>query len=186
MTGSDTLQKLRQDLEAVLAVVREDLSSVRTGRAKPSLVEGVKVEAYGTMMELREVATISAPDPSLLTATPWDKSLIAAVEKAIRASGLGLNPNVDGDVVKIPIPMLTEERRKELVKLVAQKIESGRVMIRQTRTEIKDEIEKLKDEPGVSEDDVEKWLVEMQKMVDEYNAKVEELGKEKEAEVMKI
>ena len=184
--GEEVLQELKRKLEKSLEVVRDDLATIRAGRAKPALIEGVKVEAYGGVMELRELATITAPSADLLVVAPWDKSLVGVINKGIQAANLGLNPIVEGDQLKVPVPTLTEERRKELVKLVAQKVESGRVIIRQIRNEIKADIEELEGESGVSEDDVQRWLEEMQKMVDEYIGKVEELGKEKEKELMTI
>ena len=180
------MSNLKTRIEQTLEVVKKDLSSVRTGRAKPSLVEEVKVEAYGTYLSLREVATITAPDPSLITISPWDKSLVGAVSAGINKAGLNLNAIVDGDVIKIAIPPLTQERREELVKLVHQKIESGKVMIRQIRTEIKEEIEAEKGESGVSEDNIKAWLESMQRQVDGAIVKLEELGKEKEKELMTL
>lgn len=180
------LANLKSRLEQSIEVVKKDLSSVRTGRAKPSIVEEVKVEAYGTYMSLRELATISAPDPSLITISPWDKSLVGAVASAINKSGLNLNAVTDSDVIKIAIPPLTQERREELVKLVHQKIESGKVMIRQIRTEIKEEIEAQKGESGISEDSIKGWLESMQKSVDGAIARVEEVGRDKEKELMTL
>ncbi len=184
--GEEILAELRQKLEKSLEVVSQDLATIRAGRAKPALIENVKVEAYGGVMELRELATITAPSADLLVIAPWDKSLVGAINKGIQAANLGLNPIVESDQLKVPVPTLTEERRKELVKLVAQKVESGRVIIRQIRTEIKNGLEALKGEAGVSEDDIQGWLEEMQKMVDEYTDRVEDLGKEKERELMTI
>lgn len=180
------LANLKSRLDQAVEVVKKDLGSVRTGRAKPSIVEEVKVEAYGTYMSLRELATISAPDPSLITISPWDKSLVGAVATAINKAGLNLNAVTDSDVIKIAIPPLTQERREELVKLVHQKIESGRVMIRQIRTEIKEEIEAQKGESGISEDSIKSWLESMQKSVDGTILKIEEIGKEKEKELMTL
>ena len=180
------MQELKRKLEKSLEVVRDDLATIRAGRAKPALIENVKVEAYGSVMELRELATITAPSSDLLVVAPWDKSLVGVINKGIQAANLGLNPIVESDQLKVPVPTLTEERRKELVKLVAQKMESGRVIIRQVRNEIKVDIEELKGEPGVSEDDIKQWLKEMQEMVDEYTKKVEKLGQEKEEELMTI
>lgn len=180
------LANLKSRLEGVLEAVRKDLSSVRTGRAKPSLVEDVRVEAYGTLMSLKELATISAPDTTLIVIAPWDKGLVAAISTGIQKSGLNIQPIVDGDTVKISIPSLTQERREELVKLVHQKIESGKVMIRQVRTEIKEEIEAEEGEAGISEDKIKSWLESMQKTVDAYMLKIEELGKDKEKELMTL
>ena len=180
------LANLKSRLDQAIEVVKKDLSTVRTGRAKPSIVEEVKVEAYGTYMSLRELATISAPDPSLITISPWDKSLVGAVAAGVNKAGLNLNAVVDGDVIKIAIPALTQERREELVKLVHQKIESGKVMIRQIRTEVKEEIEAQKGESGISEDSIKSWLESMQKSVDGAIVRAEEVGKDKEKELMTL
>lgn len=180
------LANLKSRLEQAVEVVKKDLSSVRTGRAKPSIVEEVKVEAYGTYMSLRELATISAPDPTLITISPWDKSLVGAVAAGVNKAGLNLNAIVDGDVIKIAIPALTQERREELVKVVHQKIEGGKVMIRQIRTEIKEAIEAQEGESGVSEDSIKNWLDTMQKQVDSTIVKIEEIGKEKEKELLTL
>lgn len=184
--GDLVLDDMKRRMQGAVEVVQKDLASVRTGRAKPTLIEAIKAEVYGSYMELREVATITAPDPSLLIVSPWDKSIIDSVVKAIGESDLGLNPVKDAEVVKVPVPSLTQERREELVKLVAQKVESGRVMLRQLRGEAKEEIEKSKGESGVSEDDIHNWLSEMQKVTDEYTEEVEELGREKEQDLLTL
>lgn len=180
------LTQLGVRLETTLEVVKKDLASVRTGRAKPSLVEDVKVEAYGTIMTIKELATISAPDPSLILIAPWDKGLVGAIGTGIQKAGLNIQPIVDGDTVKISIPPLSQERREELVKLVHQKIEAGRVMVRAVRGEIKEAIEAQEGEAGVSEDSIKMWLDQMQKQVDKYMGMLDELGKEKEKELMTI
>lgn len=180
------LDNLKVRLDQTVEVVKKDLSTVRTGRAKPSLVEDVKVEAYGAMMTIRELATISAPDTTLIVIAPWDRSLIAAISSGITKSGLNLQPIVDGETVKISLPSLTEERRIELVKLVHQKLESAKVMIRGVRTEIKEEIEAQEGEAGISEDSIKAWLESMQKTIELYMGKIEELGKEKEKELMTL
>ncbi|MEI6690808.1 MAG: ribosome recycling factor [bacterium] len=184
--GEDILKSLVTRLTGAIEAVKKDLSSIRTGRAKPSMVENVKVEAYGAYMELRELASITAPDTTLIVISPWDKSLINAIANGIRKADLNVNPIVDGETVKIAIASLTEERRQELVKMTHQKLETGRVMIRQVRAEIKEEIEKLEDESGVSEDDVKRWLSEMQKTVEEYMGKIDLLGKEKQIELLTL
>lgn len=180
------LANLKTRLDQTIEVVKKDLSSVRTGRAKPSLVEDVKVEAYGTIMTIKELATISAPDTTLIVIAPWDKGLVSAISSGIQKSGLNIQPIVDGDTVKISIPALTEERRLELVKLVHSKLESAKVMIRGVRTEIKEEIEAQEGEAGISEDSIKLWLESMQKTVDQYMLKIDELGKEKEKELMTL
>lgn len=184
--GEEILKKLIQRLETAIAAIKKDLTSVRTGRAKPSLVEDVKVEAYGSIMTVKELATIAAPDPSLITISPWDRSLVAAIATGIQKAELNLQPLVDAQVIKIAIPALTEERRREMVKQVHVKLESGRVMLRTIRTETKEEIEKLEGQAGVSEDDIKNWLLSMQKDMDDYMGKVDELGKEKEKELMTL
>ena len=178
--------EIRGKFDKVLSVVGEDMGTIRVGGAKPSMVESVSVEAYGSRMRLMEVATISAPDLTQIVISPWDKTLIRAIEKGIMDSGLGLMPNVSGDVVRIVIPALTEERRTDYVKLVHQKLESGKVLLRNARQEVKEEIELHKDQAGVSEDDVKKDLEELQKLVDEYHAKLEATAKEREEEIMRL
>lgn len=180
------LAKLKTRLDQTIEVVKKDLSSVRTGRAKPSLVEDVKVEAYGTIMTIKELATISVPDTTLIVIAPWDKGLVASIASGIQKSGLNIQPIVDSDTVKISLPAPTEERRLELVKLVHQKMESAKVMIRQVRTEIKEEIEAQEGESGISEDSIKSWLESMQKTVDQYMGKIEDFGKDKEKELMTL
>lgn len=180
------LKSLDARLDTALQSVKKDLSTVRTGRAKPSLVEEVRVEAYGTLMQIKELATISTPDSTLIVISPWDKSVTGAIANGIRKAELNINPVVDGDTVKVAIPALTQERREELVKIVHQKIESGKVMLRQIRTEIKEEIEAQEGESGVSEDDIKSWLTSMQATIDTYTEKVEEMGKDKEKELMTL
>lgn len=180
------MTQLGARLETTLEVVKKDLTSVRTGRAKPSLVEDVKVEAYGTIMTIKELATISAPDPSLILIAPWDKGLVGAIATGIQKAGLNIQPIVDSDTIKISIPPLSQERREELVKLVHQKIEGGRVMIRTVRGEIKEAIEAQEGEAGISEDSIKMWLEQMQKQVEKYMEMLDELGSEKEKELMTL
>jgi len=178
---------MKKNLDQTLAVVKDDMMMIKTGRAKPSLIEGVEVEAYpGTWLKLMEVATISAPDSHLLVIQPWDQSVIKHIVTGLNKSEMQLNPVVDGTIVRISIPPLTEERRKDLVKLVKQKIESGKEMMRGVRNDIKKEIEDKEGDAGVSEDDVRRWLDEMQKVYEDYIAKLDELGEHKEAELMEI
>jgi len=171
----------------VIELVKEDLAGVHTGRAKPALVEGILVEAYeGTKLEIRELASISAPDSHSLVIKPWDANVLEGTAKAIQDSGLQLSPVVDKDIVRIKIPALTEERRQELVKLIKQKLEAGRAMLRQVRIEMKREIDNQKDEAGVSEDDIHGMYKQLQELMDEYNEKLEKMEKEKESELMTI
>ena len=180
------LANLKTRLDQTIEVVKKDLSSVRTGRAKPSLVEDVKVEAYGTIMTIKELATISAPDTTLIVIAPWDRGLVANISAGIQKSGLNLQPIVDSETIKISIPSLTQDRREELVKLVHSKLESAKVMIRSVRSEIKEEIEAQEGEAGISEDSIKSWLESMQKTIDSYMTKIEDLGHEKEKELMTL
>lgn len=176
----------KTDAEKVVSVVQDDLATVRTGRAKPSILENVSVEAYGTRMRLQELAAITAPEPSMLIVAPWDKSVLQAVEKGIASAGLNLNPVVDGDQIRIAIPALTQERRQELVKAVKQKIESGREMMRDVRLKHKKEVDGQKGKPGVSEDNIAYGLDQLQKDTDAMMEKLELIGKQKEQELMQM
>lgn len=170
----------------VLDHIRNDINTLRTGRASSQMLDSVKVEAYGSYMQINEVANVSVPDPTLINITPWDKSLLSAIEKAIFTAGLNLQPVVDGQLIRIAVPPLTEERRKEMVKLLSQKIEAGRVMMRNVRAEIKKEIDGLKDAAGVSEDAIKADLAELDKKVKEYMDKIELMFTEKQKELMKV
>jgi len=175
-----------RDGDKLLQVVRDDMATVRTGRAKPSIVENVMIEAYGSHMRLMELAMISAPDSNMIIITPWDKSLIQAVEKGVASSGLNLSPVVDGDQIRVTIPTLTQERREDMVHLVKQKLEAGKQMLRDVRQKHKKMIENQKSNPGVSEDDVKAAGESLQKSTDEYATKLEQLSKGKEVELMQV
>jgi len=175
----------KQKFGNVVELVQEDLLGVQTGRAKPALVEGVKVEAYeGSFMEVKELASTTAPDAHSIVIKPWDPSTLKKIEEGLQKSDLGLNPVIDGDLIRISIPALTEERRKELVKQVKQKIEGGKAMLRQVRLEAKKEIDKQKDQSGISKDDIHEMHERLQKQVDEYNQELDEKEKQKEKELM--
>lgn len=184
----ELLEKARQEFEQVMEVLAGDLATVKTGRAKPDLVESVLVEAYENQprMKLVELATISAPDPRMLTIKPWDQTVLEAIAKAISMANLGLNPIVDGEIVRINIPALTEERRQDLVKLVKQKLESGRVLLRQARHGIKELVDAKKGKPDISEDDLRKGVVDLDKLTEEFMERIETVGEEKEKELMTI
>lgn len=163
-----------------------ELASVRTGRAHASLVEDLEVEAYGQKMKLRELAGISAPDPHLLLIEPWDKSIIKDIEKSLRLSSLGLNPAVAENTIRLPVPSLTEERRKSLVKVAAQAAEEARQKIRRSREEAISRVKELEKNKKISEDDKFRSLKEIQKQIDEVNLEIEKLGKMKEEEILRI
>lgn len=176
----------RQDLEKLLEVYQGDLATVRTGRAKPSLVENIMVEAYGAQMRMMEVASIAAPDSSSIVIKPWDGGVLSAIEKAINMSDLHLQPVVDGQQVRINIPPLTGERRQELVKLVAQKRHGAEDMLRDVRTKYKKQIDGQKGQPGISEDNIKQDLEQLQKIHDEYMKRIEEATLAKEQELQTV
>ncbi|MBW7955672.1 ribosome recycling factor [Patescibacteria group bacterium] len=175
-----------QRADKTLEFVRGDIAQLRTGRASSQMLDIVSVEAYGTRMKINEVANISVPDPGMLIVAPWDKSLLSQVEKAISTSGLNLHPVVDGAIIRIVVPPLTEERRKELVKLLHQKIEAARVMMRSVRAEIKKEIDDQEDQAGVSEDMIKGDLEMLEKKTKEYMEKIDVLATEKEKELLTV
>ena len=178
---------MKVKMEKTLEAVAHDMSMVRSGRAKPALIEQVMVEAYpGSKMPLVELASINAPDPHMLVVQPWDQSIIKAISEGISKADLKLNPVIDGNIIRISIPSLTEERRKELVKLVKQKVETGKEMLRGVRSDAKRDVEDKKGEGGVSEDDIHGWLEELQTIFEEYQEKIETMGENKEKELMEI
>lgn len=181
-----TTDAIKQRFNKVIEVVGEDMETVRVGGAKPSLVENLTVEAYGTRMKLMEVASISAPDLSQLVIQPWDKGLIHAIEKGFAESDLKLTPNVNGDIIRIIFQPMTEEKRLDLAKLIHQKLESGKLLLRQARQDLKEEIERQKGQAGISEDDIDAELSELEKETTEFNHKLEAEARAKEAEVMTI
>jgi ribosome recycling factor len=166
--------------------LRAELASLRTGRASTTLLEHIKVEYYGTPTPLNQVATLGVPDPSLLTVQPWDPSLLPAIDKIIRASGLGLNPVNDGKILKVPIPPLTEERRKELVKHLHKVLENHRTAVRNIRRDGNEELKRLLKDKKISEDDERRGLEEIQKLTDETMEKLESVGKSKEGEILEM
>src|SRR5512134_3533354 len=178
----ETSARMERSIEAF----RKELGKVRTGRASFSLLDGVKVDYYGTPTPVQQVGTLSVPESRLITITPWDVKMIGPIEKAIQASGLGLNPASDGKMVRIPIPPLTEERRKELAKLVRKMAEEARVAVRNVRREA---IEKLKDrekKKEISEDDVKRGQDRIQKETDAFVRKIDEVLRAKEQEILEV
>lgn len=175
-----------QKIESALNHFKMELSGIRAGRANPSLVENIPVEAYGSRMKLMEVGTISAPDSSLLTIQVWDVALVESVIKAIQEANLGLNPSSDGQLVRLPLPPLTEERRQEFVKLVHQKMEQARVEIRQIRQDSRNIWMKDKDVQEISEDEFFRREKLLQELVDKKTAEADELAKAKEQELLEI
>ena len=183
MTLADHGKQARQLMDKAVEAVKRECSTVRTGKATTSLLDLVRVEAYGNEMPLNQVASVAAPEPKLLTIQPWDKSLLKAIEKAILASDLGLTPSNDGNIIRIPLPPLNEERRKELVKVVHKFAEERRVAIRHARTEA---IGRIKKTEHVSEDEKKHAEKDIQKLHDDHLKLVDAVVKAKEAEIMEI
>lgn len=177
------IDNLKKEINGVLEFLKNDLAQVRSGRANPALVENVKIDAYGAKMNLKEVASILAPDPKTLLIQVWDKGLINSVVKGIEESHLGLTPNVESQNIKLVIPPLVEERKKELTKLLHDKLEQARIRIRLGRDEVWHKVQNLEKEKKISEDDKFRAKNDLQKVVDEYNKKVKEMGESKEKEL---
>jgi ribosome recycling factor len=173
-------------MEKSIEALRREFGSVRTGKASPQLLDMIRVDAYGSKMPLNQVGTVSSPEPRLLLIQPWDKGLTGEIEKAIRNSELGLNPASDGNVIRVPIPALNEERRREMVKMLHKIGEEGRVGIRHARQEANKEIKRRQSEHEISDDDARREMDRIQKLTDEYIAKIDHLLKSKEEEVMEV
>jgi len=180
------IKELKKKFDQSIDYFKKELSALRTGRAKPSIVETIKVDYYGTATPLMQIASVNAPDPKMIIIEPWDKNVIKDVEKAIQSSNLSLNPVVDGDKIRLNIPPMTEERRKEVVKKISEKAEEVKQSLRINREEFMKEIKTKKDEGDISEDDYYRQEEEVQKILDEYNKKIKDLAENKEKEVMTI
>lgn len=170
-------------MRKALENTKRELATIRSGKATPTLLDAIHIEAYGQQLPLNQVASVAAPEPRLLTVQPWDNNLTGAVEKALRASDLGLNPANDGTIIRVPLPPLTEERRRDLVKLVRKLAEEGRIAVRHART---DALAKIKKVEHVSDDDKRQGEKEIQNLHDEAMEQVEELIKSKEADIMEV
>jgi ribosome recycling factor len=180
------IDKERGEFEKSIEYFKDEIARIRTGRASSALVENLSVDYYGAKSPMKQVASISVPEPRQIVIAPWDKDNLISIEKSIRESDLNLNPINDGQVIRINIPQLNEERRKELVKLLNQKAEEGRVSVRKRREDIWDLIQDLTRDGKISEDDKFQGKEKLQKVVDEYNNKIEEIRKNKEDEIMTI
>ncbi len=177
------LKECRTAMDKGVEAAKREFASVRSGKASPSMLDVVKVEMYGQMMAMNQCANVSAPEPRLLMVTPFDKGQVKAVEKAIRESNLGLDPAVQGHVIRVPLPSMNEQRRKELAKLVHKYAEDGRIAVRHARTHARDLLKKL---DGVSEDEVKRAEKELQQLHDEEIGKIDAQMKAKEAEIMEV
>lgn len=186
MALEDVLAQTEARFKKAIDALKHEVATVRTGRATPSLVENLEVEAYGVGTPLIQLAAISAPEPRVILISPWDKSLLRAIEKAIQSSDLGLAPNNDGTHIRLNIPALTEERRKDLVKQLHKKVEEGRVEIRTLRRHSHEEMRSKEKSAGVSTDDVKRAEVQLQKLTDRYILIADEIGTAKEKEILAV
>ncbi len=182
----DTYTQLKGRMEKAVEDFRKELAAQRTGRANVHMLDGVQVEAYGSMMPLNQTANVSAPEPNLITVQPWDVSLIGAIEKAIRTADLGLNPQNDGKLIRVPVPQLTEERRKEMVKHLNKVLEEHRTAIRNIRRDGNEAIKKALKDKKITEDEERGSLDQIQKLTDDEIKKMEEMGKTKEKEILQV
>jgi ribosome recycling factor len=183
---NDVLKEYEAHLKKALEALRHTLASIRTGRAAPGLVEHMHIEAYGATMPLNQLASVSVPEGRLLVIQPYDASMIKAIEKAIQQSDLGINPSNDGRLIRLAIPQLTEERRKELVKVVRSRVEEVKVSVRNQRRDAIDDLKKLEAEKLISEDDLHRGQERIQQLTERYTKELDQIGAEKEAEVLAV
>ena len=186
MSEKDVIREARQRMDTVIEDFRRKMAAIRTGRATVSILDTVMVDYYGTPTPLNQMASVHAPEPQLLTVQPWDQTQISAIEKAIRAADLGLNPSNDGKLVRVPIPALTEERRRQLVKQMQQFAEDHRTASRNVRRDANDRLKRMLKDKQISEDAERDSLQEIQKLTDSYIGKIDELTKTKEHEIMSV
>lgn len=180
------LEKAKPAFELIIAHIKQEIGTLRTGRANPVIVEDIAIEAYGARQPLKNLATINTPDSRTILIAPWDKSVLSAIEKGILLANIGLNPSNDGNVIRLSIPPLTEETRKDLVKNLKQRLEAGRIQIRQQRDEIKTAITTAEKDGEIGEDEKFHDIEKLDELVKQYNEKIEKMGEEKESEIMKI
>lgn len=182
----DILKEVSKKMDSALNNLRKEFSTIRTGKASPALLDAIRVEYYGTNVPIKQVANIGIPEPRLIVIQPWEQNMVPVIEKAIMASDLGLNPSSDGRVVRIPIPRLTEERRKELVKTVKNMGEDAKIAIRNIRREGNDMVKKQEKQNKITEDDKYKLLDDIQEITDKHTEKVDEIVEKKEKEMMEV
>jgi len=180
------VEKSKEQYEKTLEFLKSDISSLRTGRISPSIVEKVKVESYGTSSELVQLAAISSPEPQSIVIKPWDRNILKDVERALQTADLNVNPVVDGDLVRLNFPPLTEESRKELVKILHKKLEEARIALRSQRERVREDVISLEKSKEISEDEKFQALKDLDSMTKDYNEKIKEIGDNKEKEIMTI
>jgi ribosome recycling factor len=186
MAIKDEVAQIRKRMEKAIDDIRKELASIRTGRASISILDNIQVDYYGTPTPINQVAQLGTPDPTLVTVQPYDVSLVGPIEKSIRASDLGLNPSNDGRLIRIPIPPLTEERRKTLAKHVHKVLEEHRTAVRNIRRDGNEHLKKMLKDKAISEDDEKHALAEIQKLTDDHIHKLEEVAKKKEQEILTV
>lgn len=182
----DLLKELRDRMGKAVDALQGELMTIRTGRASPALVERLQVEYYGTMTPLNQMASISAPEPRLLTIRPWDASALPAIEKALLTSELGLTPQNDGKLIRLSIPRLTEERRRELVRVVQRRVEEGKIALRHARRDAIEDLRDFQKEKLITEDEYHKGRDQVQDLTSEFSDKMDELGQRKEQEILEV
>lgn len=186
MSDPIDLDDVKRRMEASFDNMKKEFSGLRTGRASTSLLEGITVEAYGAQMPVHQVANLSVPEPQMLTVQVWDANLTKNVEKAIRDSGLGLNPQAEGTLIRVPVPPMTEERRKEMVKVGGKYAEQARIAVRNTRRNAMDQLKKAEKEGDISEDEHRRLSDQVQKLTDEVVGKIDEALEQKEKDIMQV
>lgn len=183
----DIITGLKPKMEKISEFLKEEMNNLRTGRANPSLVENLMIDCYGgSKMPLKQIAAIQAPDPKTLFIQPWDKTVVRDIERAFQNSSLGLNPVLDKEILRISLPSLTEEKRKDLIKMLKEKVEQARIKVRLAREEAWDSVKQLEKNGQITEDDKFDAKDEIQKIVDDYNQKIEELSEKKEKDIMTV
>ena len=184
--GKPDLSKYRDRMDRAIVALKEEFGGLRTGRASVHLLDPVSVEAYGSTMPLNQVAAISVPEPRMITVSVWDKGMVSAVDKAIRSAGIGLNPVVDGQTLRVPVPPLTEERRKDLAKLAGKYAETQKIAVRNVRRDGMEDLKKLEKDGAISQDDQKKMGEEIQRFTDDAVKRIDETLKTKEQEIMQV
>ncbi len=186
MEAKEIIKDAKRRMDGAINALHDELVKIRTGRATPTLLDGIKVDYYGQKVPLNQAATVTAPEPRLLVVQPWEKKMLAEIEKEIQKADLGLNPSNDGNVIRIPIPQLSEERRKDLVKLVHKFAEEARIAVRNVRRDANDHLKKLEKNHEISEDQLKDYLDDVQELTDEHIKKIDEIMKTKEEEILKV
>ena len=183
---SDVIARLQKECDDTLEAIRNELAHIRTGRATVQLLDGIRVEYYGSSVPLHQVATINVPEPRLITVQPWEKNLLTEISRAIQKSELGLNPASDGQILRLPIPPLTEERRRDLVKIVKKVGEEGKISLRNHRRDANEALKKAEKAKTITEDEHHKQSERVQKITDDFSRKIDEIVAKKDAEVMEV